>query len=199
KGLLIALLAWFMLKTSHPDLPRWAPALCTGLALVVMSPRFFYQPTLVSFLFLAITLYILQRPRHEEPGPGTYGARKSPLRIYWVLPLLFALWANLDAWWLVGPATVLLFLVGQGLQKVFTPVRTEEDAPEPGQLGALFAVLIVGLAAGMLNPHHYHAFALPALISPDTPVDVLSQDRGFKTLFQQPFADEYFTSGHGTK
>lgn len=196
KGLLIALLAGFMLKTSRADLPRWTPALCTGLALVVMSPRFFYQPTLISFLFLAITLYILQRPRHEE-GSGSYQQpAKSRLRIYWALPVLFALWANLDAWWLLGPATVALFLLGQALQRILMPLRTGEDAPEPAQLTTLLGVLVIGLGAGLLNPHHYHAFALPAAVSPKIPAEVYSEDRAFKLMFQQPH--EYLAAGQGT-
>src|SRR5207302_1292235 len=94
KALLVVLLAWFMLKTSRPGLSKWAPALCTALALVAMSPRLLFQPTLISMLFLAITLYILQSPRHSPAKGGAGG--KSPLRGYWLLPVLFVFWVNLD-------------------------------------------------------------------------------------------------------
>src|SRR5438270_580277 len=84
---------------------------------------------LISFLFLAITLYILQRPGHETSPDVREAGKKSPLRIYWLLPVLFAFWVNLDGWWILGPATVALYLIGQALQQLLAPIRTGEDVP----------------------------------------------------------------------
>jgi hypothetical protein len=198
KALLVLALAWCMLSTRRPAQSLWAPAACTGLALVVMSPRLLLQPTLVSMLFLALTVYILQRPRYEETGHGP--AKRSgwsPLAVYWWLPVLFLLWVNVDSWFFLGPLTVALFLIGQLLQQVFSPIRTGPDAPEPAQLRRLGLVLIVGLAACLINPHHYKAFALPAPLYTTTPAEVFDRDSMLRIFFLSPFEDDYFQPGTG--
>src|SRR2546423_1759837 len=55
KGILVALLAIVMLQIRRKDQSIWIPALCTGLAILALSPRLFLNPALVSYLFLAIT------------------------------------------------------------------------------------------------------------------------------------------------
>lgn len=198
KALLVTLLSWVMLKVRRPGVSLWAPAACTALALVAMSPRLLFQPALLSALFLAVTLYTLQRPRHDESSlRNLEGVGRSPLSVYWYLPLLFAFWVNLDSWWFLGPATVLLFLIGQALQQFLAPIRTGEDAPEPHQLRTLCLVLVAGLAAGLVNPHHYHAFTLPAQLSPWTPLAALEGDRTFKFLFLSPLDSDYYIPGLG--
>jgi tetratricopeptide (TPR) repeat protein len=194
KALLIVLLTWIMLAIRRPGQSLWAPGFFTALAVVAMSPRLILQPTLVSLLFLAVTLFILQRPRHEEQSRSE-GA--SPLRTYWLLPPLFILWVNSDAWFLLGPCTVALFLLGQFLQKLTMPVRTGPDAPEPGQLRTLLLVLVVGTAACLVNPHHYHAFQLPAQLGFTGNVEALERDPVLKHLFDSPFSDAYFQLNAG--
>src|SRR5207302_1007030 len=122
---------------SRPGVSKWAPALCTALALIAMSPRLLFQPILISVFFLALTVYILQRPRHTRSTRRGAATGASPLKIYWLLPVLFAFWVNLDMWWILGPATVGLYLLGQVIQRVLSPIRTGEDAPEPEQLKVL--------------------------------------------------------------
>src|SRR5207302_512113 len=86
--------------------------------------------------------------------------------------------------------TLALFLVGQLLQQFLNPVRTGVDAPEPGQITTLAGVLVAGLAACLVNPHGYHAFALPATLSFSVPADVLSKDTLLSTLYLSS-VDEY--------
>jgi hypothetical protein len=70
KALLVTGLAWVMLKTRRPGQSLWPAALCTGLAVLVMSPRLLFQPVVVSYLFLGLTLYLLTRP--SQTPAGTY-------------------------------------------------------------------------------------------------------------------------------
>jgi hypothetical protein len=92
----------------------------------------------VSFLFLAITLYVLTRTRQV-----------------WILPVLFALWVNLDAWFILGPLTLALYVIGSLGQ------RLAGQAPQhcPGKLAL---ALLAGVAACLLNPYFYRAFTLPS-------------------------------------
>jgi tetratricopeptide (TPR) repeat protein len=83
----------------------------------------------------------------------------------WWLPVLFVLWVNLDGWFILGPLTVALFLLGELVQKRFFPIRSGPDARPPGYVGTLAKVLGVGVLACFLSPHHYRAFTLPPELS----------------------------------
>ena len=178
KALLMVVLALLMLMTRRPRESLWAPAFFTMLALLAMNWRLNLQPMLWSALFLGLTIFILQRPRHED-GAGGPGIKSG---IHWVLPVIFMIWANVDEWFILGPAMVALFLIGQWLQQIFAPTRTGLDAPEPGHLRKLGLVLLVGLAACLVNPFHIHAFAIPAQISPNVPDGLLSADRYLRSF-----------------
>jgi tetratricopeptide (TPR) repeat protein len=188
KALLVVALAGVMMAIRRPGQSLWAPAGCTALAVIALSPRLPFQPWLLSLLFLALTLYMLQRPRHEAgPAGRTAPKPRSPLAVYWLLPPLFLLWVNLDRWFFLGPLTVALFLLGEGVQRLVNPIRTGEDAPEPGQLRTLVLILIAGLAACFVNPYHYKAWVLPAQLSWQTPFQLLAQDPIYRQLFGSPF------------
>src|SRR5262249_50909354 len=111
-----------------------------------------------SFLFLGITLYVLNRPSRLR---AQQSQASVPLTSYWLLVPLFALWVNLDNWFLAGPLAVALYLLGAVVQRTFAPIRTGPDAPEPSEVRKLAFVLAAGVAACLLNPHHYHVFMVP--------------------------------------
>jgi tetratricopeptide (TPR) repeat protein len=197
KALSITLLAWVMLAIRRPGQSLWAPAACTGLALVALSPRLSLQPWVISYLFLALTLYILRRPQLRPAAtPRTSPPTGWPLASYWFLPLLFLFWVNLDRWFVLGPLTVALFLIGQALQRAINPVRTGTDAPEPGELRTLALVLVIGLAACLINPYTYRALVLPAQLSWQTSVALFKQDPTFRMFFVSPFEPEYWQYRH---
>src|SRR5262249_30380666 len=109
QALLLVALAVVLLQMRRPGQSLWLPAAATGLALLAVSTRFFLQPLVVSYLFLGLTLYLLTR---AEAQP----AAAAPPRSLWLLPPLFALWVNLDAWFFLGPLCVGLWLLGACLQ-----------------------------------------------------------------------------------
>ena len=193
KAVLIALLAFVLVRTGQGGRWLWVPALCTALGLVVMSPRLFLQPTCVSLLFLGLTLYFLQRgggwlyAPGREPGAVTW-------KSYWPLLVLFAAWANFDEWFFLGPLTVALYALGQALQPALQP-RDGAAAPRPGELWALCLTLLLGLGACLLNPHHVHVFTLPVSLGLTGPAAVLRDDPQFKSLFYSPFDPIYFGKG----
>src|SRR5262249_50854540 len=151
-------LAEVMMRMSRPRGSLWAPAACTGLAILALSTRSLLQPATVSFFFLGLTLYLLNRPRQLRSLDS-----RAPFRAisYWLLVPLFVVWVNFDSWFLLGPITVGLYLLGEFLQQTFAPIRTGDDAPHPAELRTLTLVLVSGVAACLLNPHFYHAFGLP--------------------------------------
>jgi hypothetical protein len=185
KALLVAFTALLMLGAARrPGASAWVPACCVGLAVLALSPRVFLQPVILSYVLLALTLALLLRP-----GPRG--------RVVWLLPPLFALWVNLDAWFFLGPLTVGLYLLGEVLQEHFGPARPEADRPAPGALRRLALVLLVGLAACLLNPYHVYAFRLPPHMLPASAGPALSQDAEFRRLYLLPFESAYFKSNLG--
>jgi hypothetical protein len=198
KGLLMAALAVLMLRTRRPGLSLWLPAVCTALAVLAMSPRFLLQPPVVSFLFLGVTFFLLtRRERDEEPaekrrrGTPPSGWLGTPAdRHLWLLPPLFAAWVNLDAWFFVGPLAVALYLAGEVVQE--WRAHAGGAPPRPGGWKPLAAVLGAGLLACLLNPHHVHAFRLPAEIGATDVIAKVQADEQFGRLVQSPFQGDYF-------
>ncbi len=152
KSLLLAALAEIMLRLARkPGQTIWVPALCVGLAVLVLSARTLLQPVCVSYLFLGLTLYLLEYPRRRLAAAGP-GAPLPVWNVRWLIVPLFALWVNLDAWFLLGPALVGLYLVGELLEGAKAP---------RGSVANLAAVLVGGLLACLASPYHVYAFTLP--------------------------------------
>src|SRR5262245_27695476 len=147
KAALIAVLALVMWLACRPPPDQaivpgtkanptgWLTAVMVGLAVVAMGPRLLLQPTLVSYLFTAITLFVLLN-----------SARWPAYALPASLGVLFALWVNLDQWFFIGPALVALFMLGEWLQQ-FVPGPERTD---PARLKLLGITLAIGLAACLL-------------------------------------------------
>jgi hypothetical protein len=183
KALLLAALAEVMLRLgSRPGRGLWVPGLCTGLAVLALSPRAFLNPACVSYLFLGLTLYLLDAPRRRLAAAGA-DARLPGWNLRWLIPPLCALWVNVDAWFLLGPAVVALYLVGELL---------EAPAAPAGSRANLVAVLAASVAACLLNPYHVHAFTLPDQLGLSPAAAELAERTVFTPLFVSPFRNAYF-------
>src|SRR5262245_16702116 len=144
KSLLVVALVWVLLQMRRPEQSWCLPVLVIGLALLALSPRLWFGPTCVSFLFLAITLRLLLKPPGKQKAErltrwvhNTFGKDfPAPARHLWWLPVLFLAWVNLDAWFALGPLTVGLVWLGTWLQ-----ARSGQAVIHaPRSLGLIFAV-----------------------------------------------------------
>jgi len=159
KALLISLLALVLMSLRPPDSRQGWPAACTLLAVLAMSPRLLLHSTCLSYVLLALTLWLLWRRRYAP------------------LLLLFVLWVNVDGWFLLGPLLAALFWVGERLQP---PRRGDQELPPtPGWLW------LAGLAVCLVNPHHFHAFTLPVELTPLP--EALRPDGRFASLHISPW------------
>src|SRR5262249_6394010 len=102
KALLLVGLALVLLKARRPEQSLWLPIILVGLAMLALSPRALLQPVVVSFFLLGLTIYLLTKDTADHAGS----------RPFWLLVPLFALWANVDAWFILGPICVFLFWLG---------------------------------------------------------------------------------------
>ncbi len=191
KAVLIMAVAAVMLWLGRRGFTLWVPAVVVALALLAMSPWLLLRPTCLSLLFLAVTLAVLFWPR---PADATEPRTVAGVPRHWLLlPLVFIFWVNLDDWFLLGPLTVGLYLLGEAAQLFLTTGFPGAAAPRPRELRALAGVLLVGLAACLLNPYHVHAFTLPQNIA--AWLDGGARDvPSFRDALTSPFAGEYMQS-----
>jgi len=203
KALVVVALAIVLCLIRRRGQSLLLPITCTALAVLVMSPGLVLQPQVVSLLFLGVTLGVLTLPASLYP------------RATWWLPALFALWVNMDQWFVLGPLTVALWLLGEELQMRFDVAG--EASPHPalppaggglesgGQFKTHAIVLGLGLAACLANPWLFRAFTLPVdlayisrnLLPPrmvaagQMVAKAQQSDPQFMPLFS-PFSSEYY-------
>src|ERR1019366_7764397 len=92
---------------------RWFVLICLVMAALAAAQRLLLQPIVVSYLFLAITRFILYRvgmfatqqadSLPPNPSPPERRGGIADARLLGALPPLFALWANLHYWFILGP------------------------------------------------------------------------------------------------
>lgn len=181
KALLVVALAEILLRVGRrKGQSLWIPAACTALAILAVSSRLYLQPSCLSYLFLGLTLWLLTVMRPNDK------------RLWWLLPPLFALWVNCDQWFFLGPLTVALYLVGEGIQYAMASREGGPDGGRQRELRILGLVVLVGVAACLLNPHHFHAFTLPPEFGLSPAGAVLEQDPQFHTLFLSPLGKDFY-------
>lgn len=152
-------------RSGQPLLP-WAAT--TAVAVLAAAPYLQLRPTVVSLLFLAVTLVLLFRLPQR---PGSW-------RLPAAVAVTLALWSNLDQWFILGPFTVALVLAGECLHRLTRGRAGESAATDPGSpasrddpaaaallavpdLGSLAKALLLGGLACMVNPHHVGVWQLP--------------------------------------
>jgi hypothetical protein len=206
KVILVAVLALVLLRIARGGGGMVLGVVGVALALVAMSPYLLLRPIVVSLLFLGLTLWLLQRGGRwlHAPAQDAGPAPDGPVswKNYWPLLPLFALWANLDEWFLLGPITVGLYALGQAMQAPFVvpPNQTQRGpaagTPRPGELRALGVVFVAGLVACLLNPHHVFVFALPASLGFSAAADALAHDTALRELFSSSLHPDTFLAAN---
>jgi hypothetical protein len=92
------------------------------------------------------------------------------------VPVLIAIWVNMDAWFILGPALVALFWVGRRID------------PDRDTLPAWPVWLIpASFAACLISPHHIHALQLPLELSPAVWNSEFPTDPRFAGVFLSPW------------
>ncbi len=200
RAVLVVALMLVLLGIRRKDQGRALPVMVLALSVLVMSPRFLLQPALMSYLMFGIVLWVLWKPR---------AADDSPRRLWW-LPVLFALWVNLDGWFILGLVLLVLAWLGAVLQRLTDQAgHTEQPGHPPAKLGL---VSLASALACLANPHLHQAFTLPtelgyllvtlsnalgvtppdSLVAAGKTVHILEQNgAGQLYLMASPFSSQY--------
>lgn len=152
KALLAVVIATTLANISVPGVATWWSSICAVFAIVACSGDFAAQTELMTLLGMVLVLRWLHQHR-EGTAQG----------LIWKLPLLMAVWCNVDprAW--IGALTVLLYAVGMQIGK---RRRSADDAPAAASGavgGSLWLTAALSFAALLVNP-----FPLNSLLSPTT-------------------------------
>ncbi|HEV8202262.1 MAG TPA: tetratricopeptide repeat protein [Candidatus Polarisedimenticolia bacterium] len=133
--------------------PTLAAPLLALPAVVAAQERFTLRPEIVSFLLLAVLLVLL-------------GERRRHPALLWLVPVLFALWANVHSLVAAGFAAFLLVIAGDVIDQRLgrAPEPDARAAPKralaPGAPG--FLAMLAGLAtlATLVTPYGFEAWRL---------------------------------------
>ena len=197
KALLVTALAGVLLSLRRPSQGFWLPAVCTSLALLAMSPRLYLQTTIISMLFLGITLLLLQRPEALRPAelaalPGwrrLAGIDAAPLRPARALRALG------ESRWLVSarPRHGRALPAGRVRAGSLFRVHGGSDSLETGELKQLCIVTAAGFAACLISPYHIRGLALPPELATFLSDSMLREDGWFDSFFYASFDERHLT------
>ena len=155
KVAIAGLLGYLITHISIRGVPTWWNSICAMFAIVACSSDFVPLPELVTMLGMTITMRWLYQHR--------MGLASGLL---WKMPLLIAVWCNLDprAW--VGAFVVVLYLVGTIVENRIAANKSKSHPETGGKPLVLIGVL--SLLALLINP-----FPLNSLLGPMTVYSVV--------------------------
>ena len=154
----------------------WLPAAAlTVLAAIASSTAIPVRPVIASYFLLSLTLWILLRRT---------SATRSLCRSYWVLLPVFALWANLDEWFFLGPVALIVFAVGQVVGG-------------DSRLRSWLGIAVAGFAVCLLNPFFYRVFRLPPELGLIGIPQTLVGEAAVRALDVRPYDRSFFSPSPG--
>ena len=147
KAVVMALVFWLIGRISRANLPTWWGSICGGAALLACQSRILAEPSLITYLGIALLLTIWFRWRESLQNAGTL----------WLAVPLLVVWSNLDPRAFLGWGLLALYALGDGLAAFLQ---------SPGALPAqprktLWLVTAAAAAATMLHPFGWKSLAAP--------------------------------------
>ncbi|WP_166820226.1 hypothetical protein [Thalassoroseus pseudoceratinae] len=143
KALIAAGAFWLLIRVRIKDVPTWWGSVCAILALVACLPLLTAQPELITLLGTVVLLWLLNRWQDERTGTVI------------ALPILFLVWANLDPRMFLGLALLVVFSLGETIQRL---IRQREDSPS---LVTLWIAVAGSLIASIVHPFGWQTLLAP--------------------------------------
>jgi tetratricopeptide (TPR) repeat protein len=148
KAIVLALSAGLLLSLALRGRGTTLPFLLFPLFLFPLTLRAFERPDIFTLLFVCILLVILLR---AEEGKGK--------RSLFFIPALFLLWANMHSGVTLGLLVLACFTLGSHLSR--GAAQKVDRTQGGGQPRVLLRVLLMSIAASLLNPNHVKALLYP--------------------------------------
>ncbi|MBI1313708.1 hypothetical protein GC176_20640 [bacterium] len=177
-AVMAAVILYFVVHITRPELPTWWTAFCAGATLFVLQTEFTALPELVTLLGVAWTLRGLVH--WSQTG------KRSAL---WCLVGSLAVWGNLDPRAFIGWILIAAYALGTVLSDRFGR-RTHHETACLRDLGL---ATVAGFVALLINPFGWHTITapvslytvqLPALVEYLGSGELLNYPLYFKGLWQ---------------
>lgn len=161
KSLILAatyLLVFLMVQRRARCVP--ISVLITLLAIDVSRYTFYPRPPVLTYLLLAVFLFVLD----------SWKSGRWPRATLLVLPPLTALWANLHGGFLVGLIVLFFYMIGEAIEFLAakrakkSEHQEEKDQANVATLAPVTWLIAIGLlcfAGSLCNPYSYHLYGLP--------------------------------------
>ena len=157
KALSVVLTFGLLIGIRRKGFAFWPWAVVAGVAILASAPSLTLSPLLGSMLLLAATLFLIFR----------YPPRARSWRFPAAVGIIFWIWAQVDSWFILGPLTLAIVLVGELIQSrlkksvIADGAASTEPLGEGPNIRSLTIALGIGILACMLNPHHIRNWELP--------------------------------------
>lgn len=119
----------------------------TAFALFAMLPLYTPRPWLFTILFFALEFYILITVRHSRS-----------YRLLLLLPLLFALWANVHIQFVYGLFVLGLFTLEGPLNRLLRWSAVDQEPHKALPVHRMMLVTATCLVATLVNPYHFRIY-----------------------------------------
>jgi hypothetical protein len=144
---LIGILVCVMMMRKKGDLLLYVGLLLICLA-IIMTSFPLERPQVLSFLFFAILLLLLERLSDDtNSNRGKW--------IYFAFPAMMLLWANIHPGFVLGLTAIAIYIISEGIKYLHPSLR-------PMKLAAYRKLVLLGLSGilvAALNPNAYHVFS----------------------------------------
>ena len=185
KAILSATAFGFLVNINLRGVSTWWSSVVAGLALLVCHSQFNALPEVVTLLGLALVFWTIQRWLNN-PATTTL----------WLLPVIFAVWANLDPRAFLGLLFLLLYAAGEAIGS-WTGHASISTSDHRRHLGIAVAS---SFAAMLINPFGWHAWiSALSLYRVEYPAlrQIYTSVGSFAELQYRPITDMAFWRGAG--
>jgi tetratricopeptide (TPR) repeat protein len=158
RALLVGLLFCVMMKLAGPT-PKFLTVLAIILGLLALGQRMNLRTELFSIVLLGVTVWVL----HHQPPANCWCRKLSAFtggKLYWLLPVIFVFWANIDGWFFLGLIVVALWTMG---------VWTNRNKDNQQQVKSLVLCTVLSFVACLVTPFHFKSYVeIPNRLMPAT-------------------------------
>ena len=144
-----------------------------------MLVRFSIRPHLVTYAFLALMLFLLY----------SFYLYKKNIKILYIFPLLFLIWANMHMGVLLGAGMFFLFVVTISANYYIAKGKNHEYNVSSSDLKSLLVIFLLSMAALLINPHFIQTYQYAISHSQ---MDSLDDIQEWKSPFDSKFASFYY-------
>ena len=177
--LVLGIFVVLYLSAKRAKLPISIYALLAVILAFGMLVRFSIRPHIVSYAFLMLLLFMLYSFYHY----------KKNIKILYILPVMFLIWANMHMGVLLGAGIFFLFLIAVSVYYYFAKGKDHEYNFSSADLKTLLVIFLLSIAALLLNPHFVQTYQYAISHSQ---MDSLDDIQEWKSPFDAKFASFYY-------